>query len=444
MENSANSFDLNKVPGFGDDDTSLELNMDFLQRTIEEIQYVRKLETINEDELIAVLGYTIYEENENSIKNPVSATNDVHSADAIIQSFGSTDYPAATADTADVTYKDFIRDQCSQVPGKFQQVASNVLPEPENSVPSLISAKVPVETANNIYMEVGDKSDQTLENTGNIGNATEKIPSSKWFAELVDDILDSDDKNQLQYQTSPQNVVNELITAEQVPNIGHHAVREAEDTYTLHPPPAVESVPYQVMASNLDINQFQLDSTTLQGLQISFQPIGYNGIPKSVVAESSVVPSRSCTMDSDKTRRAPKRKRTTNELAVNCQVGVSSYIPIYQTVCESEILNYPENRRFKCMLMVPYAPYPYEPQLRLEHAGPDKFAYRYFTEEDTNTNKRIMAIQASTSPKPPKFWCLECGISFTRSSSSYRHVKLVHKIQREIIFQISHYIQIFP
>lgn len=464
MEDSTANLDLSTVFGFADDDMSLDLNSDFVSTTIEDMRSIGNLKTINENELKEVLGNSIYEENSSRLQYP---TLGILSNVAIENS----------AATADVNYEDIEMDQHSQVAGTFQQDASFDFTEQENIV-----------CVNNSY--------QTVENeTKEVENdrTTEKVSSSTWYADLVSFIRESDDHNEEQFPPTVEGVPenynthteqiqyaeNGMITAVQVPvsvwipNFVTN-VREPELSNSVQ---IVETLSDQTMAAvttnsafnqfqqittapsnetlealipNSSINQFQT-TTTLQGVQLSFQPIFYNQVPNSFVAEGPVtVPYRLGKRSIARSKEPSILKRKNNGAKAladrRCAIHTNAQMQIakYRTVHETELEKFPENLRGKCMIVVPYAPYPYDPQLYLEYAGDGKFVYRFRTVEDPNTNKRFLCVQSSSCPKPPKFWCLVCGVSFTRSTSVHRHMKIMHNSSYPLIYKISYYVEIEP
>lgn len=98
----------------------------------------------------------------------------------------------------------------------------------------------------------------------------------------------------------------------------------------------------------------------------------------------------------------------------------------FKTVPKDEFTRLPTKSRGISRILVPYAEYPYEPQLFLVHAGGGKFEYRYRTLEDLNTNLHPKIKNSSLCPKPPRVWCLQCGEAFKKSNSANSHSKNKH------------------
>lgn len=99
----------------------------------------------------------------------------------------------------------------------------------------------------------------------------------------------------------------------------------------------------------------------------------------------------------------------------------------YWTVPKSEFTLVPRRKRGVSRILVPYATYPYEPQLFLAHIGGTKFEYRYRTLEDLNTSLHPVIKEPSSSPKPPHVWCLQCGEAFKKSNYANSHSKNKHQ-----------------
>lgn len=115
-------------------------------------------------------------------------------------------------------------------------------------------------------------------------------------------------------------------------------------------------------------------------------------------------------------------------------------VAVYRSVPSSDAGLYNSDELFSCKILVPYAHYPYEPQLVLEYVSENTFAYRFHAAADPYLNKNPMVIQASEMIKPPEAWCLECGIPFTRYTTAARHNRHIHK--RETPHYIrAHYIK---
>lgn len=132
-----------------------------------------------------------------------------------------------------------------------------------------------------------------------------------------------------------------------------------------------------------------------------------------------------------KTASKPNAKRLKTDEDANAIEAMAGQIPVYRTVPESES----SICTGICNIMLPYAPYPFEPKLFLAHVSDDKFAYRFNTAEDRNTNMRCLIKQSSSHPEPPIFWCLQCGVEFGRSTTARRHSKNIHQNSKPVYKQ---------
>lgn len=153
---------------------------------------------------------------------------------------------------------------------------------------------------------------------------------------------------------------------------------------------------------------------------------------QNIERQQQIAPQkRKYTRRTDDCSKAKKQKLNEN-VDPNLIIAIASNIPKYRIVKESE-MDWIEKRLLRpCLLTVPYEPYPFEPELLLCHVNGTKFAYRFDTKEDPNTNTRFCDQKGSEIPELPQFWCLQCGISFSRPWSSRRHSSRIHKVEKPV------------
>lgn len=276
----------------------------------------------------------------------------------------------------------------------------------------------------------------------------EAVPSTAWYTDLA---LFSHEPELLPATTVKSEPPNSNIYNENA-EIAYEFLQNAEDERVN----ALVSSP----KSYTNFVSFTQEPEVKNNLQLTttfdnFLHMNNHGIPDSYVGSVTPyypavdTPSPSCSSTSSHSsystsasNSSTKRKHR-NEIQSNAkrlkteEEQIGSKITVYKTVTERQSAI----STGMCKIMLPFHPYPYEPKLFLEIIGNGKYAYRFYTAEDLNTNEKCKNSQSSTNPKPPLFWCLQCGVSFGRGSTARKHSKLLHKNPRPV-FKKSYFVKL--
>lgn len=276
------------------------------------------------------------------------------------------------------------------------------------------------------FEEAARKRLQQIEESPKERNAERS--SSNWYSELVASIVGSEDNYEIEstlQEISPR--VPDLVNPIQRPeNRNDLPLTKTYDCLPNHQP-----LRYEIILNSSVIQCDQVVDATHSS--------GSSGTPISPPATSALSkPKRQYTRRYDNEPNIKRLKTTVDPSVIN---AIASQIPVYKTTVESELYKYPFANRGVCKILLPKTPYLFEPKLVLVHVDGEKFAYRYHTAEDLNTNIRCSILQTSSNPKPPLFWCLECGLSFGRCTTARRHSINIHK-NPQPVFKQSHFVKI--
>lgn len=269
--------------------------------------------------------------------------------------------------------------------------------------------------------------------------ATEEVSSSTWYSDVYEYTQDPEDYTKLQsastFKSSPEPISSEFqsifgqgtshLRAVKYTNYDENSeiafdfIRKAENQSAN----TVSSTIWYKDLQRSHIHEPKIENDLIlpktfdylpEQLYPGLQPIYQQAMPIGTVKPSTLKRKREQVNEQN-------TKRLELEVGVDEINAMQSKIPVYQTIPESDICT------GFCQIMLPYAPYKFEPKLVLVYVHKDKFAYRFITAEDRNTNTRCLTFQSSANPKPPLYWCLVCGISFARSTTARRHSKNTHQ-----------------
>lgn len=258
-------------------------------------------------------------------------------------------------------------------------------------------------------------------------------------------------KTESDYELQPANGFPEKFSSAFHSTLGHGTSHKSPQIQTdLETPETIGNIPKQFHYSHKPLfYQVMPDSTVRPATP--YYPIGYSPLSLCSPASSSSSGSSFSLPGSSSASQLKRKHRYVNEPSPNEPTAkklkteeeqntinaMASQIPIYKTVPESESAL----STGMCNIMLPYSPYQFEPKLYLAYVDQDKFAYRFITAGDLNTNNRCSRIQASPNPKPPQFWCLRCGLSFGRSTTARRHSKNIHQ-NSDPVYKKSYFVKL--
>lgn len=287
----------------------------------------------------------------------------------------------------------------------------------------------------------------------------EDVSSGSWFKDLVEKFVDPQENNEVHQDTCAKDLSESLNNCNQLTatvvldpqsyDIGNQLLTTNANrpkTYYVKNPfsRSFQPVFNPAMVNDSVIYSPHQKVTELAtpihliGLQGAVKPYQTTGSAERFQHQPYIQNKYTLEQHSNANAAALKRKRSDydkeprakilkEEEDLDSLMSITKSLPVYRSVHPAELDLYDTDALIMCKILLPYEPYPYEPKLSLDYVGDNKFLYSFHTAEDPNTNKRMLNIQASEDPLPPLVWCLECGRSFTRSTSATRHCKSVHK-----------------